>query len=59
MTHSDPEHKAIAELAYRLWIDRGSPVGNPEEDWYRAEEELGGTHRRRVRTAFASSAMDE
>jgi hypothetical protein len=30
----------IEVLAYQLWIDRGSPVGSPEEDWYRAESEL-------------------
>jgi hypothetical protein len=28
----------IAALAYRLWQERGCPVGSPEEDWYRAEE---------------------
>ena len=59
MTHLDPEHKAIAELAYRLWQDRGSPVGNPEEDWYRAEEELTGARRRRVMTAHAASSIEE
>ncbi len=25
--------------AYRLWQERGSPVGSPEEDWFRAGEE--------------------
>jgi len=28
---------AIAELAYRLWEERGCPQGSPEEDWYQAE----------------------
>jgi len=31
----------IANLAYQLWQERGSPIGSPEEDWYRAEELLG------------------
>lgn len=30
----------IAALAYLLWQDRGSPVGSPDEDWFRAEREL-------------------
>jgi Protein of unknown function (DUF2934) len=30
----------IATLAYRLWQERGCPIGSPEEDWYRAEERL-------------------
>ena len=30
----------IATLAYRLWQERGCPIGSPEEDWFRAEELL-------------------
>jgi hypothetical protein len=30
----------ITALAYALWQERGSPDGNPEEDWYRAEHEI-------------------
>ncbi|HTP33962.1 MAG TPA: DUF2934 domain-containing protein [Candidatus Acidoferrales bacterium] len=30
----------IAALAYKMWQERGCPIGSPEEDWYRAEEEL-------------------
>lgn len=30
----------IASLAYQLWIERGSPYGSPDEDWFRAEEAL-------------------
>ncbi len=29
--------RAIAELAYYLWRERGCPDGSPEEDWYKAE----------------------
>ncbi len=42
MKHSNPDYNKIAELAYRLWQDRGSPSGSPEEDWLRAEQELDG-----------------
>ena len=30
----------IAALAYQLWQHRGCPTGSPEEDWFRAEQEL-------------------
>jgi len=29
--------RAIAELAYQFWEERGCPEGSPEEDWYKAE----------------------
>jgi hypothetical protein len=32
----------ISALAYELWIQRGCPIGSPEVDWFRAEEELRG-----------------
>jgi hypothetical protein len=41
------EHKRIARLAYSYWETRGRPDGSPEEDWFRAEEEL-----RRRKSAF-------
>ncbi len=30
----------VAALAYRLWQERGCPVGSPDEDWHKAEELL-------------------
>jgi hypothetical protein len=33
-------HAEIAVLAYELWQARGCPEGSPEEDWYRAAEQL-------------------
>jgi hypothetical protein len=33
-------HTEIAALAYEFWEARGCPEGSPEEDWYRAAEEL-------------------
>ncbi len=29
--------RAIAELAYHFWEERGCPEGSSEEDWYKAE----------------------
>jgi hypothetical protein len=36
-----PDH--IAELAYTMWESRGCPIGSPEEDWFKAEQELALT----------------
>ncbi len=33
-------HDDIAALAHELWQARGCPDGSPEEDWFRAAEEL-------------------
>jgi hypothetical protein len=33
-------HDAIAALAYEYWLQRGCPIGSPEEDWFRAEEQI-------------------
>src|SRR5579863_296158 len=33
-------HEEIALRAYRLWEEGGCPIGSPEEDWFRAEEEI-------------------
>jgi hypothetical protein len=40
-TRNSP-HEEIALRAYRLWEERGCPIGSPEEDWFRAEEETLG-----------------
>lgn len=37
---SAPAAERIAQLAYSYWEDRGRQGGSPEEDWYRAIEEL-------------------
>ena len=34
------DHEEIARIAYYHWDARGCPIGSPEEDWYRAENEL-------------------
>lgn len=38
--HTDPKHEELARLAYQGWQQRGRPIGTPEEDWFRAEEEI-------------------
>lgn len=34
-------HEEIARLAHRFWIERGRQHGHHQEDWLRAERELG------------------
>jgi len=35
-----PSPEAIAALAYSYWLARNCQGGSPEEDWFRAEQEL-------------------
>jgi hypothetical protein len=49
-----PQYDEIANRAYELWERRGCPIGSPEEDWIRAEEELQG--RRQEPLAMSGSA---
>jgi hypothetical protein len=37
---AEPSYAQIAELAYSYWLSRGCPIGSPEADWFRAEEQL-------------------
>ncbi len=37
---AEPDASEIASLAYKLWMERGSPDGSDQEDWYRAERML-------------------
>jgi len=35
-------HEKTRVAAYYLWQQRGCPLGTPELDWFRAEEQLRG-----------------
>ena len=35
-----PGNGDIAALAYQLWMERGCPIGSPDQDWFLAEAEL-------------------
>jgi|YNPBryBLVA2012_1023415.scaffolds.fasta_scaffold01914_5 hypothetical protein len=45
-------HEEIQRLAYFYWLERGGQGGSPEDDWFRAEQEL------RRRRALASAASE-
>ncbi len=41
ISKTDPAYiHRVAQLAYRYWQLRGSPLGSSNEDWYRAEREI-------------------
>ncbi|MGB7600525.1 MAG: DUF2934 domain-containing protein [Candidatus Sulfotelmatobacter sp.] len=33
----EDRHEFVAKLAYKLWEQRGRPVGSPDADWFAAE----------------------
>ena len=35
-----PTADVIALKAYQFWIERGKPIGSPDEDWLRAELQI-------------------
>ena len=43
MTQRIPPHAASALRAYQFWEERGRPWGSPDEDWFRAENELSSS----------------
>lgn len=32
--------REVEERAYLSWVERGCPMGSPDEDWFRAEQAL-------------------
>lgn len=32
--------REVEERAYQSWLERGCPMGSPDEDWFRAEREV-------------------
>ena len=49
-------HEQIALRAYSLWQERGSPIGSPEEDWFRAELEIRNEKSQSAQTAHPATA---
>jgi hypothetical protein len=33
-------HEFVAKLAYKLWEQRGRPLGSPDVDWFAAEQSV-------------------
>jgi hypothetical protein len=51
----NPSHEDIARLAYTYWKARDGQGGSPEEDWYRAEQEI----QLRTKTSASSESNAE
>jgi Protein of unknown function (DUF2934) len=34
----EDRHEFVERLAYKLWVQRGSPLGSPDVDWLAAEQ---------------------
>jgi hypothetical protein len=49
------EQQEIAVLAYEFWQARGCPNGSPEEDWFRAEQELQSRKSKLISASASSS----
>ena len=47
----DCNQDEVAALAYKLWQERGCPIGSDQEDWFRAENEV---QNRKVSVASAA-----
>ncbi|MEO8028745.1 MAG: zinc-binding dehydrogenase [Bryobacteraceae bacterium] len=45
-------------LAYRMWQDRGSPLGSPEVDWFRAAEKLRREEEHKPVASMAASSSE-
>lgn len=48
-------HDATERLAYIYWERRGRPIGSPEIDWFRAENDLARIRERPGRDFSLSS----
>jgi hypothetical protein len=40
LVSNQDEREEITLRALQLWMERGRPIGTPEEDWFRAEAEV-------------------
>ena len=49
------KQQQTAFLAYQFWMERGCPVGSPDEDWFRAERAL---HSLRLEEVAADAAEE-
>jgi hypothetical protein len=34
----ESRHEFVEKLAYKLWTQRGRPLGSPDVDWFQAEQ---------------------
>jgi Protein of unknown function (DUF2934) len=51
----DLSEEEISIRAYECWLERGSPLGSPEIDWAKAEEDLRSQRSKKPAAAAASA----
>jgi hypothetical protein len=54
LASNQDEREEIARLSHQFWIERGCPIGTPEEDWLRAEAEVRSRASKRRQTAASA-----
>ena len=52
----EDRHDVVAKLAYKLWEERGRPLGSPEVDWFAAERAM---YSALVTSAVIDPAIDQ
>ncbi len=55
---SNEQREQIEKLAYQMWEGRGRPMGSPDDDWFRAEEEVIQRSHWPSRLPFSSLTME-
>ena len=54
LASNQDDREEITRLAFQFWIERGCPIGTPEEDWFRAEAEVRSRVSQRRQTAHSA-----
>ena len=52
------QYEQIEKLAYQLREERGRPLGSPDDDWFRAEQEFMQRSDSPSRLPFSSLMME-
>ena len=55
---SKSQHEQIEKLACQLWEARGRPLGSPDDDWFRAEQEFIQRMDSPLQPPFSSVTME-
>jgi len=61
LQNEESRRKAISDLAYQIFLQKGSPPGHTQENWYEAEVELtlGEKHSQPMPCGCGYSASSE
>lgn len=51
LASNQDKREEVTRLAHEFWIERGCPIGTPDEDWFRAEAEVRSRASKRPQTS--------